>query len=152
MLITPALSVLVVDDYPDTAASCGELLASYGCDVQTAESSDGALALLDGWDPDVAVLDLRMPGRDGYDIARWLSTRGARCPLLVAVTGLSTKRHRERARAVGFAHFFLKPVSPDVLTQVLRAYAAARHGTPPDAPRRSPCPCCASRGLADSDP
>jgi CheY-like chemotaxis protein len=133
-------SVLVVDDYPDAAAACGELLALHGFDVSVAESSHAALARLDGWEPDVAVLDLRMPGLDGYELARWLRVRGDACPVLVAVTGLTSGACRERAMAVGFDHFLVKPVEPDVLVRLLGTYAAARSGSawPRSALRVSP--------------
>ena len=71
----------------------------------------------------MALVDLRMPGMDGFELARWLRVQGASCPLLVAVTGQSTKAFRERAAAVGFDHFLVKPVDPDVITDLLRDYA-----------------------------
>jgi CheY-like chemotaxis protein len=117
------LCVLIVDDFPDTVASCAELLKLYGHDTRTAKSAGEALALLDGWEPDVALLDLRMPGTDGFELARWLRVRGASCPLLVAVTGQNTKVFRERATAAGFDHFWVKPVDPDVMTDLLREHA-----------------------------
>lgn len=126
MLTFPrALCVLVVDDCPDMVASCAELLGFYGHEVRTAESAREALALLDGWEPDVVLVDLRMPGMDGFELARWLRVRIAHGPLLVAVTGLDTKAYRERAAEVGFDHFLVKPVDPDVMTGLLRDYAAA---------------------------
>jgi CheY-like chemotaxis protein len=150
----PPLSVLVVDDYPDAAAACGELLALHGFDVSIAQSAHEALARLDGWEPDVALLDLRMPGLDGYELARWLCVRGNACPILVAVTGLTARAHRERAMAVGFDHFLVKPVDPDVLVRLLDTCAATRCEAAPDAPRRlRSCHCatdsCAARVATD---
>jgi CheY-like chemotaxis protein len=125
------LCVLVVDDCADTAASCAELLHLYGHDARTAERAGEALARLDGWEPDVALVDLWMPGVSGFDLARWLRVRGARCPLLVAVTGLETKTYRERAAEVGFDHFLVKPVDPDAIAALLRVYAARLVGHDP---------------------
>lgn len=126
------LSVLVVDDCPDTVASCAELLGLYGHDARTAESTSEALALLDGWEPDVALVDLWMPGMSGYELARWLRVRGVRSPLLVAVTGLDTGPYRERAAEVGFDHFLVKPVDPDVIADLLRVYASRLVGHDPE--------------------
>ncbi len=119
------LAVLVVDDCADTAASCGELLGLYGYDVRTARGGPAALATLDGWQPDVALLDLAMPEMSGYELARRVRGRRDRCPLLVAVTGLGTPVHRARAADAGFDHFLLKPVNPDVMSALLRSWAAA---------------------------
>jgi CheY-like chemotaxis protein len=96
---------------------------------------------------------MRMPGLDGYEIARWLGVRGACCPLLVAVTGLVSPAHRARARAVGFDHFLVKPVDPEVLVRLLGTYAAALAEPAPDASRRR-CSCrraaCVARDVPDS--
>lgn len=117
------LCVLIVDGCPDTTASYAELLGLYGHDARTAQSAREALALLDGWEPDVALVDPLMPGMDGFELARWLRVRGTSSPLLVAVTGLDTKAYRERAAEVGFDYFLVKPVDPDMITDLLRAHA-----------------------------
>jgi CheY-like chemotaxis protein len=124
------LSVLIVDDCPDTVASCAELLGLYGHEVRTAESAREALARLDRWEPDVALVDLCMPRMDGFELARWLRVRGANSPLLVAVTGQSAKVYRDRAAAVGFDHFLVKPVDPDVIADLLRAHSDALETDP----------------------
>jgi len=127
MLTSPRpLCVLIVDDCADTVASCAELLNLYGHDARTAGSAGEALDLLDGWEPDVALVDLWMPGTSGFELARRLRARGAGCPLLVAVTGLGTETYRKWATADGFDHFLVKPVDPDVITALLRVYARAR--------------------------
>jgi CheY-like chemotaxis protein len=120
------LRVLVVDDSEDTVVSCAELLRLYGHETRVARSGDEALAVLDGWEPDVALVDLWMPGMDGFELARWLRVRGTGAPLLVAVTGLGTLSYRERAAEVGFDYFLVKPVDPDVMTDLLRVYSARR--------------------------
>jgi CheY-like chemotaxis protein len=108
---------------PDTVASCAELLGLYGYDARTAGGAAEARALLDGWEPDVALVDLCMPGLNGFELARRLCARGADRPLLVAVTGLGTRTYRDQA-AVGFDHFLVKPVDPDVMFDLLRVYGA----------------------------
>jgi CheY-like chemotaxis protein len=118
------LRILIVDDSEDTVASCGELLILQGHDARAVERASEALTLLDEWWPDVALVDLRMPGMDGFELARWLRVQGDRCPLLVAVTGLGTLACRKRAAEVGFDCFFVKPLRLDVITDLLRRYSA----------------------------
>ena len=89
----------------------------------TTRARSTALALLDEWQPDVVLVDIWMPGLDGFALARWVRVRGPR-PLLVAVTGLGMKADRERAAEVGFDHFLVKPVDPDVITDLLEQYSA----------------------------
>src|SRR4030095_1939041 len=70
------LTVLVVDDDADTVATYQDLFELCGYDTRIALSADGALALLDGWEPDVAILDLSMPRADGFVLARQLRVGG----------------------------------------------------------------------------
>ena len=118
------LRVLIVDDSEDTVSSCGELLQLYGHEVRTAESGDEAIAVLSGWEPDIALLDICMPGVSGYALARLICARSAGKPLLVAVTGMSAVPYRTAAEDAGFDRLLVKPVEPDVMTDLLRDYAA----------------------------
>jgi CheY-like chemotaxis protein len=117
------LAVLVVDDFPDTVATYRDLFQLHGYDVRTALSAEEARAPLDGWAPDVALLDLLMAGADGFELARRLRAPGATHPVLVAVTGLTSDEDRERALAAGFSYFLVKPADPNELVQLLRACA-----------------------------
>jgi CheY-like chemotaxis protein len=120
-----ALSILRVDDSRDTVETSAALLRLYGYDVRAARSGAEALGLLaDGWHPDVACLDLSMPGMDGCELARRLCELPGDRPLLMAVTGLTSQATRARAAAAGFDYFLVKPVDPDTLTGLLRDYAA----------------------------
>jgi CheY-like chemotaxis protein len=98
-------------------------VATHGYDVRTAVSAEGALALLDGWAPDVALLDLLMPRADGFELARRLRAPGASRPVLVAVTGMSSDEHLERALAAGFSYFLVKPADPRELMRLLQTCA-----------------------------
>jgi CheY-like chemotaxis protein len=119
------LSVLVVDDYPDTTDSLALLLRAEGHDIRAAYSGPTALGLLGDWQPDIALLDLIMPGMGGLQVAERLCDCRPR-PVLVAVTGSSRGDHVERARALGFDHYLLKPVDPAAVTALVRARAALR--------------------------
>jgi CheY-like chemotaxis protein len=116
------LSVLVVDDYPDSAETLAAILRAVGHDVRTARGGEEALSLLNGWQPDAAILDLRMPRLNGFALAERLA-QAPRRPLLVAVSGSILKADWERAAAL-FDHQFVKPADPSELTNLLREYAA----------------------------
>jgi CheY-like chemotaxis protein len=115
-----------LDDYPDTADSLAVLLRTAGHDPRAVRSGAGALALLDGWQPDAAVLDLRMPLPDGFTVAERLA-RSPRRPLLVAVSGSVLPADWERAAAL-FDHHFIKPVEPCELLELLWCYQGRREG------------------------
>ena len=66
----PAYRILVVDDSPDNLALLQQMLAGVGFEVQTAEGGQAALAVLNGWLPHLILMDIRMPGVDGYQAAR----------------------------------------------------------------------------------
>ncbi|MBX9584406.1 MAG: response regulator [Gemmataceae bacterium] len=120
----PRLSVLVVEDCPDTAASMVELLRLTGYDAAAAASGPAALELADGVPPDVALIDLWLPGMDGCEVARRLRDRCPRKrPLLVAVTGCGTDADRRRTALAGFDLHLTKPVDPDLLFRVLGRFA-----------------------------
>ena len=113
------LTVLVVDDEPDTADSTAELLALNGFAVTAAYGGKAALRAVAGDLPDVVLLDLRMPGMDGHELAGRLAGRG---PLLVAVTGCCGEEDRRMSEAAGIDLHLVKPVDPAVLVGLLGRY------------------------------
>src|SRR5437763_579540 len=96
---TRSLAVLVVDDYPDTADSLAILLRLAGHDVRAAYNGPDALALLNDWQPDVAIWDLALPRMDGFKVAERLCAESKRRPLLVALTGFGMAHEVERTKA-----------------------------------------------------
>jgi CheY-like chemotaxis protein len=116
------LRVLVVDDYKDAADSLALLLRFYACEVEIARDGPAALAILQTWWPDAVVLDLGLPGMDGYRVAKFVETQsaGRRRPLLIALTGYAREEDRRRCAAAGFEHHFIKPVEPASLLDLLR--------------------------------
>jgi CheY-like chemotaxis protein len=122
----PPLAVLVVDDYPDTAESLAFFLRADGHEVRTATRAEEALALLDGWRPDAAILDIMLPGIDGIELAERLCEERQKRPLLVALSGSQFDDHKERVQAAGFDHHLLKPTDPCELADLLREHAAQR--------------------------
>jgi PAS domain S-box-containing protein len=116
--------VLVADDNRDAADSLQRILSLYGYEVQVAY--DGAAAIqLDGrFRPRVAVLDIGMPGANGFEVAR--SIRGSRGDrvTLIALTGWGQEGDRRRAMEAGFDYHLTKPVDPGALNDLLVEVAA----------------------------
>jgi len=111
--------VLVADDNRDAADSLQRVLALYGHEVRVAY--DGATALRIGQEfrPRVAVLDIAMPGSDGYQVAQAIRRQQGRDVTLVALTGWGQEADRRRAMESGFDHHLVKPVDPNALNALL---------------------------------
>ncbi|HEX6690862.1 MAG TPA: ATP-binding protein [Burkholderiales bacterium] len=111
--------VLVADDNKDSADSLQRVLQLYGYDVRVAYDGAAALRLGASFRPEVAVLDIGMPGANGYDVAREIRRQqGARIKL-VALTGWGQEGDRRRAMEAGFDFHLTKPVDPGVLNDLL---------------------------------
>jgi two-component system, chemotaxis family, CheB/CheR fusion protein len=114
------LRVLIADDERDTLVTLGILLRSEGFEVcLTARGVDvpGAVAT---FQPDLVLLDIGMPDRNGYELAEELRGRyGADCPPLIAVTAYRTPAEKMQAKASGFHHHIGKPYNPVALIHLL---------------------------------
>jgi len=120
-----ATRVLVVDDNRDAAESLGMILSLSGHEVSTAYSGAAALERVRDFRPDVVLMDIGMPGMDGYEVARRLRADPAvRDMVLVALTGWGQSKDKDRALAVGFDRHFTKPVDPLELDSLLGQRAA----------------------------
>jgi CheY-like chemotaxis protein len=114
--LTTSRRILVVDDFRDSVDGLVMLLELLGHRVRAAYDGRAALAIADEWRPDVAILDIAMPGMDGYELARRLRAKHpGRGILLIALTGFGGDDHRRRAMEAGFDHYFVKPVAIDIL-------------------------------------
>ena len=121
------LAVLVVDDSRDAADALAMAFELLGCKVSLAYDGAAALELLDGLQPDLIVLDLSMPGLDGFTVAERIRQRpGLRDVLMVALSGFGRESDRRRSREVGFDQHLLKPVEFTVLQKLLDQAAARR--------------------------
>ena len=105
--------VLVVDDNIDAAESTAAFLRLEGHEVKTVGDGPAALSSLKVFDPHVIVLDIGLPGLDGFEVARRLRARGDTShALLIAVTGYGQREDRQRAAQAGFDYYFIKPTDP----------------------------------------
>jgi signal transduction histidine kinase/ActR/RegA family two-component response regulator len=120
-------SVLVVDDNIDAADSVAELLEALGYAVGVAHDGPSAVARAREQAPDIVLLDIGLPGMDGYEVARELREGAAPRASLIAMTGYGQAGDREKARAAGFAMHLTKPVQVDALIAALER--AKRDGT-----------------------
>ena len=112
--------ILVADDNADALQTMATLLELEGHRVETAADGEQALAKAQALQPEVAVLDIGMPGLNGYEVARRIRAQpwGARIRL-IALTGWGQAEDVERARAAGFDHHVTKPVDLDALQELV---------------------------------
>jgi CheY-like chemotaxis protein len=125
--------VLLVDDNQDAADTASAVLELSGYEVRVAYDPGVALSVLEGFAPDVAVLDIGLPGMSGYELAAKLRVHpnGNNC-YLVALTGYGTAADVSRAHAAGFRQHLVKPAAPDALLE------AVRQGLRDNSDRRAP--------------
>lgn len=115
-------SVLIADDNIDALESLAELLELHGYAVRTASDGRSALALAVQHRPDVVVLDIGMPGLNGYDTAMALREFDwGQAVRLIALTGWGQVEDQRRAQAAGFDHHFTKPVDIALLLELIDA-------------------------------
>jgi CheY-like chemotaxis protein len=119
----------VIDDNVDAADSLALLLRLAGHEVRTANDGPTALEIATEFRPEVALVDIGLPGIDGYEVARRLRAmpecQGA---LLIALTGYGQAEDRRRSLEAGLDEHLVKPVDPAALEKVL-ALAPSGRGT-----------------------
>jgi signal transduction histidine kinase/ActR/RegA family two-component response regulator len=114
--------ILIADDNRDAADSLGMLLELAGHDVQVTHSGAAALAAGESYRPDVVILDIGMPGMNGYEVARAARRESwGGSAYLIALTGWGQATDKERAMAAGFDRHLVKPIDADVLSALLDA-------------------------------
>jgi CheY-like chemotaxis protein len=110
----------VVDDNADAASTLDMLLRSLGHETCVVHDGTAALKMANQFRPDVVLLDIGMPGLDGYEVARRLRAmqKGATFRI-VAITGWGQEADRQKSREAGFDVHLVKPVEPTDLVRVL---------------------------------
>jgi CheY-like chemotaxis protein len=112
-------SILIIEDNADAREALRVLLELEGHTVEAVEEGQQALEVARAKDPDIALVDIGLPGIDGYEIARRVRARDARRPVLIALTGYGQPEDRRRATEAGFDEMLVKPVDPTTLTELL---------------------------------
>jgi CheY-like chemotaxis protein len=111
--------VLVVEDNPDGRVSLQLLLQAWGYDVDVAENGSKGLEKALSWQPESAVVDIGLPGLDGYQVARRIRAALDERIRLIALTAYGQPEDRERAMSEGFDAFLTKPADLDELARLL---------------------------------
>jgi len=128
--------VLVVDDNEDAAVSLAALLRLSGHEARTVHDPFETLAVAEAERPEIILLDIGMPGLDGYQLARRIrSEPWGRETVLVAVTGWGREEDRQRSRDEGFDRHLVKPVDANVLAGLLASLPPHRPTGPEPASR-----------------
>jgi signal transduction histidine kinase/CheY-like chemotaxis protein len=122
----PAAAVLLIEDNIDARQSLRTLLEHEGHRVEEAADGAGGLARAETTRPDIVLVDIGLPGMDGYEVARRIRSQRGAAPILVAITGYGQADDRRRSLAAGFDAHLTKPVSPDHLAHVLAGLSRRR--------------------------
>jgi signal transduction histidine kinase/ActR/RegA family two-component response regulator len=116
----PSRRVLLVDDNADAREMYGMVLEADGHEVYEAGDGARALDLFHRARPDVAIVDIGLPGMDGYELARRIRSEAeGQHVTLIALTGYGFPEDRERSRAAGFDRHLVKPAAPEELRREL---------------------------------
>jgi CheY-like chemotaxis protein len=126
------LRVLVVEDNGDAGDVLALMLRLWGHEVEVVRSGTAALEAVRAHRPDVALVDILVPGLDGYQLAERLRAEHLdQDTVLFAMTGLSEEACRRRSLAMGFREHFIKPMDPlrlrDVLSRLPRRVPELAH-------------------------
>jgi CheY-like chemotaxis protein len=116
-----AVRVLVVNDYPDNVETMAVLLRLHGHEVEVALGGPAALRTAQAQQPDAVLLDISMPGMDGYQVARQLRAMYRdSLLLLIAITAHGFEEDRRRCAEAGFDLHLVKPADPLEVESLLR--------------------------------
>lgn len=116
----PLLRIVVVEDHDDARDSFVALLQSLGHETRGVRDGNLALAVVAEFRPDVAFIDIKLTGMDGYELASRLRDMYGGTMRLYAISGFCRPQDRARALTCGFDEHFAKPVEVETLVQVLR--------------------------------
>ena len=120
-----AVRILCVDDDHAVANGFARLLEAMGHAVRVAFDGASALREAQNFRPELVLLDIDMPGMDGYEIAgRLREQQGEPSPTLVALTGWGLWKDQEQAQEAGFHRYLVKPVTDEALESLLAGIAS----------------------------
>ncbi|HZP12183.1 MAG TPA: ATP-binding protein [Nevskiaceae bacterium] len=115
--------VLIVDDNADAMLSLAMLLRESGHEVRTAGNGQTALAVVESFQPEAIILDIGLPGMNGWEVARRIrAAQRSHRPLVLALTGYGHERDRLRAREAGFDEYLIKPADIGTLESLIAGH------------------------------
>jgi len=131
-VVPPPCRVLVVDDNVDAAGSLAMLLTTSGHEVRVAYDGQAALAQVKDQVPDIVLMDIGLPGLDGFGVAQRIRRQPELGHLvLVALTGYGQDEDRRRSAQAGFDHHLVKPADFDELDRILASVSTSVRTTRP---------------------
>ncbi len=120
---TQPVKVLVVDDSQDGADTLAMVLGLFNLNTRVAYNGPAAMAVIREWRPDVILMDIGMPGMDGFEVARQVRANPDFAPVkLIALTGWGTTEDRRRTSEAGFDDHWVKPIDPATVTALLAKF------------------------------
>jgi DNA-binding response OmpR family regulator len=123
-MTTKPLRVLVVDDQLEVAQSLASVVRTWQHEVEIAYSGEQALEVAERFQPHAIMLDIMMPGMDGYAVAQKLrAVVNLKECTIIGVTALGDQDHRHQGWDSGFVHYMTKPIDPPALKKVLEGIA-----------------------------
>jgi CheY-like chemotaxis protein len=123
--------ILVVDDQPQNLKLVRVILTGEGYDVRTAVDAEDALAVLESFRPRLILMDLQLPGMDGFELARRLKADPATSGIaIIALTAYAMNKAEDRAFAAGFDAYLSKPMDLAVLRRVVARHLRGTGGDP----------------------
>ncbi len=123
--------ILLVEDNLDAAEMLAEVLAAAGHEVQVAHDGAEAISAAGRFEPELALLDIGLPGMDGYEVARRLrALMQERAPALVALSGYGQEEDRQRSRDAGMLAHLTKPFELEALERLVQELCVARDSAP----------------------
>lgn len=124
-----ACRILLVEDNVDACDTLRTLLELAGHDVAVAYDGRAGLAAAQARRPDILICDIGLPGMDGLEIvARLRQEQPDAAPFAIALSGYGQSEDRERAMEAGFDRYLVKPVTPDLLLELVGEARAVRQG------------------------
>lgn len=119
--VSSPLRVLIVEENRDAAIMLGLLCEEMGHRVARAYDGYGAVEVAHQFRPDIVLLDLGLPGLDGFEVARRVRADSSlQNVLIIAVTGSAREEDRRLAQQIGVDHYLVKPADPQYLASLLR--------------------------------
>jgi CheY-like chemotaxis protein len=122
--------LLVVDDEPDTLMLLKTIFEHCGAIVEKANSVEAAIEILEKWTPNILISDIGMPGRNGFDLIKYVrardAERGSKIPA-VALTAFARIEDRVKVLTAGYQMHIPKPVEPDELISIVSSLTKIIH-------------------------
>jgi CheY-like chemotaxis protein len=118
--VSRSARVLLIDDNVDLARCLARLLEIHGHDVRIAHDGPSGIDQARAWNPEFVLLDIGLPGMDGFQVASLLRQNEAtQDTVIIAISGYGHEEDRARSKQAGFDHHLVKPINSDELAMIM---------------------------------